>query len=433
MDKLPHSTGEKRLTNLLRILAILGIVARVALAVISWGTNDADTFAKFGYHVSTGGLIEAYRSDSDLNHPPIPALWCAMAWRLTDPATTGERQLYSDGQGGGSPGRWFSLVFKFPVLTAECVSVWLLYLIWRKKRGSKVGLAVAAAYSWSACAILISGYHCNTDPIYAMFCLLAVYFLADKSWYFWGGVALGAAINVKLSPVLLVPPILIAIWPRKRMDSARHFGEFGRFCAGLSLGILPFIPILLNALPQFYSNAMAYKSFEDKWGVVYLLMNLSHVQTHAATVSSAGAGEGAIYPLADAYHNHGRWFVIGVMVAWGFFWRLSGRRNLYDLAAIVMALFLVLAPGFGVQYTIAGLPLLFAARPLLASVYSLIAGVFLVVTYIGFYSPIAMQMHLLPLMCQFTGLLPGWAPQWGLGAWGVLVIAIGAAMVKEPG
>jgi hypothetical protein len=122
---------------------------------------------------------------------------------------------------------------------------------------------VAAGYAWSLCAILVGGYHCNTDTIYAFFCLLSVYYLEERRAWLAGGLALAAAVNVKLTPVLLVPVLLL---------SARRWPDALRFVGGLAVGVVPFVPVLVLAGDKFYANAIRYGSNPDNWGVTYLLM-----------------------------------------------------------------------------------------------------------------------------------------------------------------
>ena len=90
---------------------------------------------------------------------------------------------------------------------------------------------------------------------------------------------------------------------------------------------------------------------------------------------------------------------------------MLGRWNLYEVAAVTLAIFLVFTPGFGVQYTVLVLPLLFAARPRLANVYGLLAGLFLLVVYW------AQWPGRWPPDSQFKGMFPWPSPLWGLAAW----------------
>src|SRR5947208_9570427 len=67
----------------LLLLTVLGLAARVAVALVSGGTGDVYTFYRFAVQVDDVGLLRAYQQDADLNHPPIPAYWAWAAYRLT--------------------------------------------------------------------------------------------------------------------------------------------------------------------------------------------------------------------------------------------------------------------------------------------------------------------------------------------------------------
>jgi len=376
-------------------LVAAGLLLRVALAVVSWGANDANLFGKFGFEITRDGLMATYRVDPLLNHPPIPSYWCAVAWRLSVPFYTDGDRLFCDDVTSNTPGPWFSAVFKIPVLLAECATVWLLYRLWKQRQGTRRGLAVAAMYAWSVDAMLVSGYHCNTDPIYAFLCLLSVYLAQDRRCHFWAGAALAAAINVKLTPVLLVPPLLLAY---------RDWRQAGRFLAGVALGVIPFLPVFYFAGHSFFQNGIAYKSNLDRWGIPYLLM------LH-------GSG-------ADAYYIHGRPLVLVLVGLWAVAARLSGQTDRYEVAAVTLGIFLFFASGFGVQYTVMVLPLMFAARPRLANIYGLLAGLFLLVVYWGHWT------GRWPPDSQFHGYFPWPSPLWGLAAWGTLGLYLLLAVVR---
>src|ERR1019366_9339248 len=103
----------------------------------------------------------------------------------------------------------FAHLIKLPGLAGEALILWAL---WRF-----AGPQASAAYAWLPAAILVSGFHGNTDCLHAAFVLVAV-IAFDRQRYFLAGLLLAAALNVKLIPLLL--PL---------GSSGRRTGK--RFCA----------------------------------------------------------------------------------------------------------------------------------------------------------------------------------------------------------
>jgi len=55
----------------------------------------------------------------------------------------------------------------------------------------------------------ISGYHGNTDPVFVMLVLQAIFPNIDRSMKLSGRVALGLTIEVKLIPIVVVPTVAV--------------------------------------------------------------------------------------------------------------------------------------------------------------------------------------------------------------------------------
>src|SRR5436190_14595833 len=64
-------------------LVALALILRVVLMYFSWGSNDATTWEERGWRIVNLGLLQTYSIDRDFNHPPLPAYWSAVAYRLT--------------------------------------------------------------------------------------------------------------------------------------------------------------------------------------------------------------------------------------------------------------------------------------------------------------------------------------------------------------
>jgi hypothetical protein len=211
---------------------------------------------------------------------------------------------------------------------------------------------------------------------------------------FYAGLALAAALNVKLMPLFLIPPLLALCRSRR---------EALWLSAGLALSIVPFAPFLITSGPQMYRNMVAYNSIQMDWGLMAFL-------NHA--VGTPPIAEYAIW-VRDLAISTGRYWILGsvTLMSVAAFWRKSSLG--YELGALAWALFLVLTPGFGVQYAVSVLPLLFAVDLRRASVYSLNVGLMLFVIY-TFRMQLQLPLHSgvqyfpCPMVAVLGGIL-GWS------------------------
>ncbi|MGH7176281.1 MAG: hypothetical protein ACREJC_02770 [Tepidisphaeraceae bacterium] len=335
----------RKTIQILRALGALGILARVALAWISWGSNDADIWNGFAERIAQGGLLHLYAAEPEMNHPPIAGLWSLAALKAAQMSRLS-----------------FSFIFKLPMIAADAVVCAILFRIWRGRRGGLWGAAAACLFAWNLDSILISGHHCNTDSVYSMFCLLSVYLVEARGAHFLAGLALGGAINVKLLPVLLVIPMLGAY---------RNRSELLRFLGGLAVAAVPFAPVLWMAGGSFLKHAVLYKSMIGRWGVNDFLLEASRHPPFSAVAMA----------LMNAYRERGSWVVFGAIVLMTLYLRRSGSLDRYSLVACAATLFMVLTPGFGLQYTVFPGTLMFAAALFPGALYGLLAGLFALFCY----------------------------------------------------
>src|SRR5688572_7613384 len=102
---LPYAvdTGPKRAPiQLLIALLLLGVAARFAVSLFSWGTTDAASFVRFAYLIESGGLLHPYRADTTFNHPPLTGYWCVLAMKLARGDALG-----------------FPMIFRTPIILAD--------------------------------------------------------------------------------------------------------------------------------------------------------------------------------------------------------------------------------------------------------------------------------------------------------------------------
>lgn len=366
---------------------VLALFGRLVLAYFSWGTSDATIWQGYGRHAARDGVLHLFEHEPNFNHPPLMGYFCQFVYRAThigdQPDDPAARRL----------GITFPFVFKLFDIAADAVTCWLL---WRMFRPS---MTAAALFAWSPVSLLITGHHCNTDPIYSMLCLLSVYLIENRGRDFAGGIALAAAVNIKLIPALLILPMLARYREKRRA---------GRFVLGLSIGAIPFIVILCAAPGAFTRNVLSYGSMITNWGVNQFLLETSHEPRFSAVAQT----------LIARYYELGRYIILAAVILLS----MRGRRlsiDRYTLAACAGCLFLIFTPGFGLQYTIFVLPLMLATgRWLIATIYGLLSGLLLFFTYWQMWTRnFPMDTHAL-----IGPTTPG--PLYGILAWATLIVFV---------
>ena len=245
-DMWSRLRSAERSAYLALAVGTLGMALRGLLSAASTGTNDIITWEAFAHYANREGVLGMYGNLPGWNHPPLTGYLAAELLRLS--MLTGLR---------------FPVVFKLVPMAADALCLVLLWKIWRHRSAhSAAPLAAVAIFSFSPDAILVSAYHGNNDSLVGLFILAACYFVEEKASFVWAGVALAAAVNVKLIPLLLVPVFLANV---------RRWREAACFLGGLSVGAIPFIPVLLRAGTAFHRNAIAYNSNFDNWGIPFFI------------------------------------------------------------------------------------------------------------------------------------------------------------------
>ena len=372
-------------STVLVVIAGLGLLLRWGIAMRSVGSTDALIWEHFATSAARSGLPAAYLQEDGehgvtvLNHPPLPVLWAIASLRIAQATRVS-----------------FAFMFKLPMLLAEMGAVFLLL----RRRGPR-SHAAAVGYAWSVCAILVSAYHCNTDGVCAALLLAAALTLEEQRTRLAGGL-LGLAINVKLVPVLAIPACLVAIssWRVRRS-----------FLTSLAPWALPFAILTALSGPAFLRRLLGYRPISNLWGIEAFL--------------SPGVGQGRLGPLfaslGHAWSRGGEWVMFAAVLAAAW---LSRRGGHGAVQAVFLAIgtFLLLTPGFGVQYTILVLPLFFAHDLGRAALYGTLAGLFIGISYIDFWNGQT------PWVSLFAGPYPPPAPAFGIAAWCALLAGLAHAI-----
>ena len=350
-------------------VGIFGFAARIALWCVSEGTNDIRTWLRFAREIQSYGLGPTYRLDPLFNHPPLMGL-------LASATLLGSSALDIP----------FHRAFKLYGLLAEVGIALLLMHIWRRRQQPEQAVLAFAGYGCALCAILISGYHGNTDPVYWFLVLSSVYVLEDRKAPLLAGLLMGVSLQVKLIPMLVVLPMAAC---------CRELGKVVRYLLGVAVALAPFAWIVWHLVPidreAFVRNVLGYTSYREFWGAELVLRAVS-----AATLTSLPAFASKVETVGAFWALIGSKALLGVtsmLAAAHAVYRYKGL-DAYAIAALCFCLFLVLASGFGVQYMGAVVPFLLACRIRDGIRVATASGVFIGLIYLSFiinWSPIFSQ------------------------------------------
>ncbi len=352
-------------------LAGLGIAARLWLWWTTFGSNDSYLWGMHGQRVLQLGLVRAYEVYSDFNHPPLMGLYARQAWLAAG-------------------GDWVMMarLIKLPGLFGEALALWGL---WRF-----AGPKAFVAYALLPAAILLSGFHGNTDCLLAALVFLAA-LTFQRERYFLSGLLWSAALNVKVLPIVLLPIVLLA--PRDRRS-------FLRLVAGGAIGLIPFIPCVLMAGSSMYRNMLSYNSQPNNWGILAFL-NPALEMANIASLATA---------VRDVFIEAGRYLVLGSITAVALLSRFRLKLPMTELTAIGASLFFVFAPGFAIQYVVFLAPLLCFVDLRVGLWWGWLAGLFAGLVYWIFLKA---GWH--PPFADFVSGFPGPTPLVGILAWALLI------------
>jgi uncharacterized membrane protein YuzA (DUF378 family) len=347
-----------------------GAAARLWLWWVSLGTNDVTSWYEYAESIAANGLAETYRNVQLFNHPPLIGLYAMQSWRWS-----GE-DLWT-----------FAHLIKIPGLMGEALILWALWRFADPK--------ASAAYAWLPAAILISGFHGNTDCLYAALVLVAV-IAFDRQRYFLAGLLLAASLNVKLLSLVLLPLVLIGTPNRRALL---------RLIAGLAIGAAPFVAPALAAGHSMYRNMVLYNSNAVNWGLIAILNQCVGIPVLGNWAAAT----------KDVYMVAGRCVILAAVTGVALRAKSRSSRPMAEQAALGAALFLLLTPGFGVQYVIFVAPLLCLVDMPQALRWGWVSGLFVGVVYWTFRVAAAHPTSLIE--SDFP--LHAWVI--GLAAWAILL------------
>jgi hypothetical protein len=283
---------------------VLALVIAMAiggtLAVTTYGTNDILFFKSYAVKAEQTGVAPLYREGANLvefhtdwveqmAHPPGVIL----IWRAT---------LWVEGKTGVPFHVWFRIL----TTIAHALTALALFRM--------LGGRAAAAFVLSPAAILLASFHGNSDPLVVVFLIWAVYCVEKRSPVWLTGLLFAAACSIKVWPLFLLPAfyLYLANWRQRTVFLATVPAAWFAFGAPYTFQF----PMLI------LRTVFGYRSVGHWWGL-------------AATV--------------PGYDYFGTILTFAAVLAITVYLHSKGTR-LYGIAGGAIAVFLVLTPGFGVNY-----------------------------------------------------------------------------------
>ncbi len=304
----PRQVYTNRITVLTAVL--VAFAAKAALAVGTIGTNDVISWQLFLRKILADGGLALYRDVPDFIHPPF------IIHLLT---------LFGSLEGRGVP---LQVSMRLACSVADAGTAWILYKM-ATRSGSLIWPTSLLLAILSPVSILVSGFHGNTDPIMMLLVAASVYAAEQGTPPWLAGAFLGAAMNIKIVPILLVPSLFF--WfegARRRLAFAT--GVAAAFIAGS-------MPYLALAPKLVLTKVLGYAGTLPSWG-------WSLVPSHLA----ARAG------IARSYDRIEHLAVTALLVALlGLsIWMNRGRSKPPPMlqCGLVLFIFLAVCPGFSTQY-----------------------------------------------------------------------------------
>jgi len=311
-------------------LIISGVLC-LTLASLTYGTNDILFFQSYTVKAAHNGTAALYRDGASLvayhpewvepmAHPPaMLTLWAAVQ-HLQDVS--------------GMPFRfWFRLL----TITAYLASTVLLWQLATAK--------AAIYYALCPAAIMISAFHGNSDPLIVALLLASIFTAEYKGRPAISGLLYGMALSIKVWPLFLALAFMLSL---KTWRDRLYFGGL----AALAVAALAF-PHILADPRLIVATVLGYRSrILCEWG-------LSRWPLYAR----AGAPFAFAAVAAAAVYLHKR------------------NASLTRMVGSSILVFLVLTPGFGVQYLAWILPFCFLFGSRVTGAIYAASSIFVAVIY----------------------------------------------------
>jgi hypothetical protein len=206
---------------------------------------------------------------------------------------------------------------------------------------------------------MTSGFHGNTDALMISLILLTVYFIETNAPVWVAGIAMGLAINVKATPVICLPSILLYVSNNQRRAVF--------FAVAATTFLVTSCPYVLEDPLFIIVRVFGYSSISGQWGLSRMFTLL--LPDFVPSASLLGI-------------NLFKILLVATIMA-GSLWmnRRSPRPSLFVQLGFIMFIFMSLAPGFGIQYLAWLVPWVIGLSATATIMYYSVSGLFQFLVY----------------------------------------------------
>lgn len=330
-------------------VAVVVTLLKLVLSFHVYGVRAEMPFwMRFGEEIEQQGALGIYGVDEFFNHPPLAVailklVMAAKAWT----------------------GLEFPFLFRLvPILSDLALVILVLRLL--EGQDARTRLLVGLLCAASPIHFLVSAYQGNTDPLLVLLlasCALALRTGRDRA----GGLLYGSSLCLKLAPVMLGPFLLFRPAPVKQ--------KLVFFSIAAAVVVLTFLPFYGHDPSSFSRNVLQYSSISGTWGIGRVLVLLNNDESLSPAFRKA-CGDVFLW-----YIDNGKWLVLGGLGAL-FVGGIDRKKiDFLEGAFLSFAVFLFLAPGFGLQYlTWIACSSVIVLRKL-GTLYNVLGGIYLVEVY----------------------------------------------------
>jgi 4-amino-4-deoxy-L-arabinose transferase-like glycosyltransferase len=308
---MTQKTSEQNWSQYILGAALAAFGLKMYLALTTYGTNDVVSWETFLTTQQAYGGVGLYHRVDEFIHPPFVIHLLSFLDFIRRSS-------------------FLSLPFllRLPAILADLGSILLVWKILAINSSVERDPRAVFAMALSPISVMVSGFHGNTDPLMIFFVLMSVYLIEANGSIFLAGAALGLATNIKIVPVIFLPTILLYLYGMRE----RAIFLFGAVTA---FGFTS-LPYLLQDPIFIIARLFGYESLYGQWGFsrVYVVFALEFFPS-----------------LVFKYASLGKVLIFASIVGASIWMnRFHLRPSLFLQLGLVIFLFMVLTPGFSIQY-----------------------------------------------------------------------------------